>query len=206
MDPCRPLTEPTFTALSARVLAAPPLLGSTRLVSIDGPAGSGKTTFAERLAAALGPGTPVVHMDDLYAGWTLTGAVARLSAGVLRQLAEGRPGAYSPYDWAAGRFSCDLVPVAVGPVLLVEGCGSSPRRLDAWTTLRVWVQAPDTMRLARGLERDGAALAPHWHGWLHTEAAEFAREDTKARAQLRVDGAPGTPVGPDRFSPLEGTC
>jgi len=31
-------------------------------------------------------------MDDLYAGWTLTGAVARLEAGVLRALAEGRPG------------------------------------------------------------------------------------------------------------------
>lgn len=206
MDPGRPLTEPTFTALAARVLAAPPLLGSTRLVSVDGPAGSGKTTFAERLAAALGDATQVVHMDDLYAGWTLTGAVARLEAGVLRPLAEGRPGAYSPYDWAAGRFSPDVVPVPGASVLVVEGCGSCPRRLDRWTTLLVWIEAPEPVRLARGLARDGGDLAGEWHRWLRTEAAEFAREDTRARAGLRVDGAPGTPVPSDRFTPLDDTC
>lgn len=193
MDPGRPLTRPTSAALAARVLAAPPALGGTRLVCIDGPAGSGKTTVAGRLAAALGPGTPVVHMDDLYAGWTLTGALARLEAGVLRPLAEGRPGAYHPYDWAGGRFSPDPVPVPPAPVLVVEGCGSAPRRLDRWTTLRVWVEAPAALRLARGLARDGDHLAGEWQRWLGTEAAEFAREDTVRRADLRIDGA-ATPL------------
>ncbi len=191
MDAGRPLTGSSFAALAARVLAAAPLLGGTRLVCVDGPAGSGKTTFAGRLATALGPGTPVVHMDDLYAGWTLTGAVARLEAAVLQPLAAGRPGAYHRYDWAAGRFSPGPTPVAVAPALVVEGCGSAPRRLDRWTTLRVWVEAPPALRLARGLERDGPAMAADWHRWLATEAAEFAREDTRRRADLRVDGTAG---------------
>jgi uridine kinase len=179
----------TFAALADRILAFPPRLGGTRLVCVDGPAGSGKTTFAGRLAAALGGDAVVVHLEELYAGWTITGAVARLQAGVLRPLADGRPGAFHPYDWTAQRFSPDPTVVPAAPVLLVEGCGSSPRALDRWAVLRVWVEAPADLRAARGLARDGAALEPRWREWQHTEAAEFAREDTRARADLRIDGA-----------------
>jgi uridine kinase len=175
-------------ALAARILAAPPRLGGTRLVCIDGPAGSGKTTWAGRLAAALGDDAAVVHLEDLYAGWTLTGAVARLSAGVLRPLAEGRPGAHSRYDWHTARFSGERVLVPAAPVLLVEGCGSSPRALDPWTTLRIWVEAPASVRTARGLARDGEHLAGQWRRWQALEAAEFAEQDTRDRADVRIDG------------------
>jgi uridine kinase len=183
---------PTFAALAAELAEAPPRLGGTRLVCVDGPAGSGKTTFADRLSAALGPAAAVAHMDDLYAGWTLTGATARLAAAVLRPLSEGRPGAYHLYDWAAGRFSAVLTPVPPVDVLIVEGCGSSPRWLDRWTTRRIWVEAPGDVRLGRGLARDGAALAAQWRRWQELEAAAFAAEDTRARAELRVDGAADT--------------
>jgi uridine kinase len=192
----------TPAALAARLRAAPPRLGRTRLVCVDGPAGSGKTTFAGRLSAALGGTVPVVHMDDLYAGWTTTGAVARLSAGVLRPLSEGRPGGYHRYDWAAGRFAADLTAVPVPEVLVVEGCGSSPRELDPVTTLRVWVEAPAGLRLARGLERDGAGMADAWHRWQRAEDALFAVERTKERADLRVDGT--ADAGPAGFVPLIG--
>jgi uridine kinase len=185
----------TFAALAARVLAAPARLGAVRLVCVDGPAGSGKTTFAGRLTDALGADAGLVHLEDLYAGWTLTGAVARLSAGVLRPLAEGRPGTHHRYDWAAGRFDDEPVAVPLPRVLVVEGCGSSPRALDPWTSLRIWVEAPAPLRLARGLARDGADLAAHWRRWQQSEAAHFAAEDTRARADLRVDGAAPCPDG-----------
>jgi uridine kinase len=185
----------TFAALGPRVLAAPARLGAVRLVCVDGPAGSGKTTFAGRLADALGGGAGLVHLEDLYAGWTLSGAVARLSAGVLRPLAEGRPGTHHRYDWAAGRFDDEPVAVPLPRVLVVEGCGSSPRALDPWTSLRIWVEAPAPLRLARGLARDGADLAAHWRRWQQSEAAHFAAEDTRARADLRVDGAAPCPDG-----------
>jgi uridine kinase len=185
----------TFAALAARVLAAPARLGAVRLVCVDGPAGSGKTTFAGRLTDALGADAGLVHLEDLYAGWTLTGAVARLSAGVLRPLAEGRPGTHHRYDWAAGRFDDEPVAVPLPRVLVVEGCGSSPRALAPWTSLRIWVEAPAPLRLARGLARDGADLAAHWRRWQQSEAAHFAAEDTRARADLRVDGAARCPDG-----------
>jgi uridine kinase len=179
----------SFAGLAEQVRAAPPRLGRTRLVCIDGPAGSGKTTFAARLAAALGGDVAVVHMDDVYAGWTLDGAHDRLADAVLWPLAEGRPGVYHRYDWLAGRFDAAPTPVPVPDVLVVEGCGSCPRTADAWTTLRIWVEAPAPLRLARGLARDGEQEADHWRRWQREEAAHFAAEDTRARADLRVDGA-----------------
>jgi uridine kinase len=183
----------TFAGLAAHVRAAPPRLGAVRLVCVDGPAGSGKTTFAARLTEALGAGAALVHLEDLYAGWSLAGAVARLSAGVLRPLAEGRPGSHFRYDWAAGRFADEPVAVPVPEVLVVEGCGSCARALDPWTTLRIWVEAPAPLRLSRGLARDGADLAAHWHRWQESEARHFAAEDTRARADVRVDGAAAAP-------------
>ncbi|MGY1638826.1 uridine kinase [Geodermatophilus sp. SYSU D00742] len=180
-------------ALAALVRTAAPRLGSTRLVCVDGPAGSGKTTLAAGLAAELG--ATVVHMDDLYAGWTLTGAFARLAAGVLRPLAAGRAGAYHRFDWTAGRFAADPTPVPPGGVLVVEGCGSCPRAADPWTALRIWVEAPPEVRLARGLARDGTALEPEWRRWQVTEAAAFAAEGTRDRADVRVDGTTGADPG-----------
>jgi uridine kinase len=200
VDPRRPLTG--FAELAERVRAAPPRLGATRLVCVDGPAGSGKTTFAGELAATLGPGTAMVHMDDVYAGWTLDGAAARLTAGVLRPLSAGRPGSYFRYDWVAERFAEVPTEVPVPEVLVVEGCGSCPRSMDGWATLRIWVEAPQSLRLARGLTRDGDHLAAQWHRWQRVEAAEFARENTRARADVRVDGA--APAADGGFAPLPG--
>ena len=182
---------PTLAALADAIRSAPARLGGVRLVCVDGPAGSGKTTFAGRLAEALGTDAAIVHLEDLYAGWTLTGAVARLSAGVLRPLAEGRPGAHHRYDWHAGGFEPEPVRVPVPAVLVVEGCGSAPRALDPWTTLRIWVEAPADLRLARGLARDGAGMAAEWQRWLDTETAQFTAEDTRTRCDLAVDGAAG---------------
>ena len=199
MDPQPPLNG--LAGLARRIHAAPPRLGATRLGCVDGPAGSGKTTFAARLAAVLGPDTVVLHMDDVYAGWTLAGAAARLAAGVLQPLAAGRPGAFHRYDWTAGRFEDRRTPVPVAPVLVVEGCGSSPRAFDVWTTLRIWVEAPADLRLRRGLARDGTALEPEWRAWQREEAEEFARQDTRARADVRVDGAATFPD--DRFVALD---
>ena len=190
----------TFTALAAAVLAEPPRLGATRLVCIDGPAGSGKTTFGTALAAVLQ--APLVHMDDVYSGWTLVGASARLAAGVLHPLRAGQPGRYHRRDWATGRFVPEPTVVPAGPALVVEGCGSAPRAWDEFSTLRVWVEAPARLRLARGLARDGEQLRPQWLRWQEEEAAYFAADGTRDRADLVVDGAAAVLDEPGGSAPL----
>jgi uridine kinase len=175
-----------------RALAASPRLGPVRLVCVDGPAGSGKTTTAAGLveaAAQAGRAALVVHLDDLYEGWTgLDGSLwARLSAQVLEPLRRGRPGRFQRYDWAAGAFA-DWVDVPVPDLLVLEGCGSAQRAADAFAVLRVWVEAPADVRLERGLARDGEHAREHWLRWMVDEAAHFAREGTRDRADIHLDG------------------
>jgi cytidylate kinase len=63
------------------------------------------------------------------------------------------------------------------------------------TTLLVWVEAPSELRLARGLERDGAELQDHWRRWMVDEARFHAVDRTRSRADVVVDGATGRITG-----------
>ena len=169
----------------------PPTLGAGRLVCVDGPAGSGKTTLAGAVAA-LRPGTPVIHMDDLYDGWEGLPHLTDQLSGLLRPLSTGEPGTYRRYDWHAGRYA-ETVTVTPGPLLVLEGVGSGSRTHADLTTALAWVWAPAGLRLRRGLERDGEALADRWHQWMVDEGRYLAQEQVEARADLLVDGTGLTP-------------
>ena len=176
----------SVSALADLVRARPPRLGPVRLVCIDGPAGSGKTTLAERLGDALG--AAVLHLDDLYEGWSgLDGVFDRLEEQVLTPFAAGRPGRYQRYDWEAGHFA-EWRDVPLPEHLVVEGCGSAPAALAARAVLVVWVEAPAPVRLARGLARDGEQMRAEWLRWQELEDAYFVRERARERAEVKVDG------------------
>lgn len=173
-------------ALAARVEHASPALGPVRLVCVDGPAGSGKTTLAGALAERLG--AAVVHLDDLYEGWEgLDHVEERLEQQLLSPLAAGLPGCYQRYDWTEGRFA-DWVDVPLPRVLVLEGCGSAQRAVASRAVLTVFVEAPAAVRLRRGLERDGEHMRDEWLRWMAVEEEHFDREATRARADVHVDG------------------
>jgi len=184
----------SYEQIVEHVLATPPGLGSTRLVSVDGPAGSGKTTVASRLAAAAeahGVRVQLVHMDDLYEGWD--GAVRGfevLRDHVLARLADGKEGRYRRYDWVAGGYAeVHLIPATV-ELLIVEGVTSADRGVEPWPSLRIWVETSNALRLDRGIERDGEQLRDRWLEWMRWERDHFAVQRTRDRADLVVDGAP----------------
>jgi uridine kinase len=175
---------------AARVLdlvrTRPATLGRGRLVSIDGPAGAGKTTLAAQVAA-MAPGARVIHMDDLYEGWNGLPEVSRQLAGLLRPLADRLPGSYRRYDWDAGAFA-ETVTVEPTDLLVLEGVGSGCRMQDDLIGALVWVDAPYDLRMRRGIDRDGEDFAPHWQAWSEAEQALFAQQRTRERADLVVDG------------------
>lgn len=173
----------------AHALGQGPTLGGGRLVCIDGPAGSGKTTLASAVAE-LGQAT-VVHLDDLYPGWDGLFAVDPLVLGVLRPLTAGRAGQYRRYDWHAGAYQ-ELHEVEPVPLLVLEGVGAGNRAWERLITTLVWVEAPEEIREVRGVARDGPAVLPHWSAWARDEQRLFREQGTRERADLVVyTGDPG---------------
>ena len=191
------MTRLEIAELAQRVLAGPARCGDTRLVCVDGPSGSGKSTLAALLAAALGD-PPLVHMDDLFPGWDgLAAAVPLLTEQVVAPLAAGKAARYRRYDWDRGEFA-ETHELGRPAVLVVEGVAAGARPTAPYTSLLVWVEAPRAERMRRGLKRDGETYRPHWERWARQEAAHFAADGTRARADVRVDGAPGVQHDPAR--------
>ncbi len=186
-----------LATLLALLEERPPTLGEGRLLSIDGPAGSGKTTLAEAVARgfdeldhrASGSAADVriLHMDDLFPGWSGLPQIDEQLDGLLGPLGEGRTGRYRRYDWLAGEFA-ETVTVEPVQLLVLEGVGSGASRFDALRTVLAWVEAPYDLRLRRGIDRDGEAFAPHWEQWARDETELFTRERTRERADVIVDG------------------
>lgn len=172
----------------------PTTLGRTRLVCVDGPAGSGKTTLGRALARTAGRQHPdrsvrLLHMDDLYEGWGgLPDAGRRIAEDLIAPLRHGAAGAYHHYDWAAERFD-RWEPVEPVDLLVLEGCGSADSSYADAITCLVWVEAPRAVRVARGVARDGAQVLEHWYAWMEDEQRVFARERTRERADVLVDSS-----------------
>lgn len=168
----------------ALALARPATLGAGRLICVDGPSGSGKTTLALATARRT-PDARVVHMDAMYDGWGGLPRVDAQLATLLTPLATGSPGSYRRYDWHAAAYA-ETVVVPPAPLLVLEGVGSYSPAFDPLVTLLVWVEAPASERLARAVERDGAAYEPELRRWAIDEQEHFARTGARERADLVV--------------------
>ncbi|MFJ3924460.1 uridine kinase [Streptomyces sp. NPDC090022] len=186
MDRVRtPLTPDSLDSLAAELAALPPSLGPVRLVAVDGHAGSGKSTFAGRLARALGEGTPVLHLDDVATHAELFAWTGRLRAQVLEPLAARREARWAPYDWVERRFGPErLLPPA--PVLLIEGVGAGRRALRPYLARLLWMETPREQAWERGRLRDGRELSDFWDGWERAERAHFADDPSRPFADTLV--------------------
>ncbi|MFD9126475.1 uridine kinase [Kitasatospora sp. NPDC059571] len=175
--------------LAASLGALPPSVGPVRLVGVDGHAGSGKTTFAARLAAALG-GAPVVHLDDLATHEEPFGWTERLRTGVLEPFDRGTAAEHPVYDWTRRCFGPPRT-VPAAPVVLLEGVGAGRRAVRPALAALVWMELDGPAANARGLLRDGPELAHFWAGWVRAERAHFADDPSRPHADLTVDGLTG---------------
>jgi uridine kinase len=184
------VTSPDIDRIVADSLASEPTCGRTLVVAVDGPAGSGKTTLAATVARAFAARDVVVsvlHMDDFYAGWDGLGPELepRLVGQVFEPLSGERPGRWQRYDWNAGAFGT-WIDLPVPDVVVLEGCGAGARAYDRYRTLLVWVEAARETRIARGVDRDGEQVLPHWLAWMAREDEHFRLNRTRARADVRL--------------------
>ena len=171
--------------LASRITDLAPSCGPVRLVAVDGPAGSGKTTVAGRLGAELG--CQVIHSDDFPVPWEEGPGrwFHLLESQVLRPLQQGLPGGFRRYDWVRGTYA-EKVVVPPAPALVIEGVGTARASIADLLAYTVWVEADDAERMRRVLERDGPELEPRWREWFAAERAWFAADRTKERADLVI--------------------
>ncbi|MEU0301671.1 hypothetical protein ABZ252_19735 [Streptomyces sp. NPDC006175] len=155
-----------------RLRSLVPSCGPVRLIAVDGHAGSGKSTFADRLAAALG-GAPVLRLDDLATHEELFAWTDRLRAQVLGPLSRGEPARYAPYDWTARRFGPPRT-LDPAPVVLIEGVGAGRTAVRPFLAGLLWIEGESAASWEQGRLRDGPGLSEFWDGWTVAEHRHFA--------------------------------
>jgi uridine kinase len=171
------------------------------VILLDGPSGAGKSTLADGIIAGWpGPDRPqLVRLDDIYPGWGgLRAASEHVQRHILEPLASGEEAAWQRFDWAADA-PAEWHAVDPSRPLLIEGCGILSRANAALADVRIWLDAPDDIRKARALERDGESYAPHWDEWQAQWETFVATEQPAALADLLLNGGSGNPGCLDRL-------
>jgi uridine kinase len=160
--------------------------GPVRLVAIDGPGGAGKSTFARHLARAAGA-APVITTDD-FASWdNPIDWWPRFLSQVIDPLSRGEPACYQRYDWPT-RSLAEWRTVEPAPIVILEGVSSGRAEWSERLAFLIWIETAREMRLARGLERDGAEALANWEFWMAEEDAHFAKDPTRQRADMEING------------------
>lgn len=160
-----------------------------RIVGVDGPSGAGKSTLARVVAHVLE--APIVEIDDFLSWHDFDGWWPRFEADVVRPLLDGRDATYRIRDWVGDEFGDSLAgwkTVPWHPFVVFEGVTCTRATVATSLACRVWVDTPAAERLRRGIIRDGESHRPYWEQWIGKENAFFAADDTRARADVVVDG------------------
>lgn len=160
-------------------------LGPSRsftLVGVGGHGAAGKSTLARSL-----PATAIVCTDEFWNGHEFE--LSRLRREVFDVLLRGGQAVYRAYDWAAHAPAPEPKTVDPRGLIVVEGVCALHRMFRDDYDLRVWVDAPRDVRLARGVARDGEAARRTWEDvWMPMEERYVARDDPVRAADVVVSG------------------
>jgi uridine kinase len=173
---------PVLERVAALILARPPGRAFV-LVGIGGHGASGKTTLARSI-----PDAQVVGTDEFWDGAEFE--LSRLRAEVIEPLLQGEPAEYCAFSWELQRRLAEPRVVRPHGVIVVEGvCALHAIFRDAYD-LRIWVDAPRDVRLARGIARDGEGAREVWETqWMPNEDRYVRRDAPISAAQMIVDGS-----------------
>lgn len=165
--------------------------GETKLICIDGPAGSGKTTLANSLSRYL-DNCPIVHMDEIYEGWE--DALSKKTSNdlykwVVQPLLDKQVIEFFKFDWALNKRN-EKVVIENHPYLIIEGVGSSVKKVSEHACLKIWIEVEQNIGIQRVLNRDGQQIKAQMLNWQIQEMKYFKENKTKENSNIWIDGSP----------------
>jgi uridine kinase len=182
------MADDVVAQVAAAVASREPVRG-IRIVGIDGPSGSGKSHLARGLSAALT--APIVEIDDFVSWDSFAGWWPRFDDQVLTPLLNGADATYQARDWTDwyGSTLGEWRTQPWAPTIIFEGVTCTRRETIGRLAYAVWVEAPASLRLARGLARDRAFAGAEqlWQRWMTEEERFFTADGARERADLIID-------------------
>ena len=191
MDSTEEMTNLSLINIIEKIESGERRSSHSRIISIDGPAGGGKTTLASRISGHyLHESVLTIHMDDLYGGWesALDEQLTRtLLHSIVTPVSFGKNFSYRKYDWLSGRFQSP-VELPSPNVLILEGVGSGQKQVRKFLDQLIWIDIDEETGLERVLRRDGDYLETEMRIWQLREREHFNRDNTRDCATIRIDG------------------
>jgi uridine kinase len=160
----------------------------TPIILIDGRAGSGKSTFAEKLQQQLfrdGESAPrVIHMDNIFEGWDgLALGSDYMVRFILQPLARQETASWQDWSWVKNQRS-SWREFSGGTPLIVEGCGSLTERSKEHADITIWLEASEETRRERWIQRE--RHLEKFDFWAAQELDFYAREKSQSLANLVI--------------------
>jgi uridine kinase len=174
---------------------APQSSDRVTIVGIDGPSGSGKSSLARRLVNRTD--ATLVEIDDFVSWADFSGWWPRFTDQVVQPLLRGEDAHYQVRDWQHDPHGSSLGGWKTAPwtpLVIFDGVTSTRRAVSDLLAYRIWVEAPEDIRLARGIKRDGEVARHLWLAWMQEEQIFFTKDGTRERADLLVNGAASSGV------------
>ena len=165
--------------------------GQTKIIIIDGPAGSGKTTLAKSLTG-LFENCPIIHMDEIYEGWEsalLPRTSKNLVEWIINPLLENKSIEYIKYDWNLGQ-RIEKIVINNSKVIIIEGVGSSSFEISKHASLKLWIEVNKETGINRVLTRDGQQIQEQMKKWQTRESKFFIENNSKENSDVWIDGDP----------------
>ena len=183
------MNKQQLSEIAGQVGSSNKFTGPARIIAIDGPAGSGKTTLAKELCELL-PNCTVVHMDDLYDGWNqdlITELPNRIKSEILESISKSQSATIKTYDWHKESFT-NAQTISGPDFLILEGVGSANPALSDFFALSIWVEAEPSTLLDRLIARDGQQFRQQLAAWQEHETRYFDQLHVRKSCDLVVRG------------------
>jgi uridine kinase len=174
--------------ISSQVLELIDRGNQTPIILIDGRAGSGKSTFAEKLQQQLfrdGESAPrVIHMDNIFEGWDgLALGSDYMVRFILQPLARQETASWQDWSWVKNQRT-SWREFSGGTPLIVEGCGSLTERSKEHADIAIWLEASEETRRERWIQRE--RHLEKFDFWAAQELDFYAREKSQSLADLVI--------------------